>query len=155
MALAKFMAPRPGMTLYGREETRDEGYKPGIKMFQGETPDQAILLNATYNNYTITNHYRSKEQIETNERLQKENKALRVKYDTAKKLLSQMGPLIKHIPLDTLDIPTRKNVTQFNLKWQHVVTKKNEAKRKRGGGDDSSLSSSTDEEQKNCKRPRY
>ena len=154
MALAKFMAPRPGMTLYGREETRDEGYKPGIKMFQGETPDQAILLNATYNNYTITNHYRSKEQIETNDRLQKENKALRVKYDTAKKLLSQMGPLVKHIPLDTLDIHTRKNVTQFNLKWQHVVAKKNEAKRKRGG-DDSSLSSSIDEDQKNFKRPRY
>lgn len=154
MTLTKFMKPRPGMTLCGREETRDEGYRPGIKMFQGERPDQAILLNATYNNYTITNHYRSKEQIETNETLQKENKALRTKYDAAKKLLSQLGPLVQHIPLDTLDIPTRNHVTQFKAKWQHVVTKKkNEAKRKRP--DDSSLSSSTDEDQKNYKKPRY
>lgn len=129
LALAKLLQPPSNMAFCASEETRDEGYKPGLRLYHGEAPDSAILVNATYNNYTITNHYRSKEQIEVNEDLHREIKDIRKKYDAAKKLLCQLGPLVEHIPLARLDTQTRKNVTDFNTKWQQTVEKKNKKKR--------------------------
>lgn len=123
LELATLLRPLSNMEFCAREETRDEGYRPGLRLFRGEAPDSAILVNATYNNYTITNHYRSKEQIEVNDELRK-------KYEAAKKLLCQLGPLVKHIPLSKLDVPTRKSVTDFNLKWQQTVEKKKNKKKR-------------------------
>ena len=137
MALTEFLSPRTHsrMELWKSNETREEGYTPGLRVFQGEKPNQAILLNATYNNYTITNHFRSKEQVETNTKLKKTNKAIsdeahtyKRKYEMTKKLLRQAAPLVRLIDLNTVDEETRKNITHFNALWDKV--EENREKRK-------------------------
>ncbi len=127
MALAKFLRPRPNMELFSSEQISDEGHKQGLRVFPGDTPGSNILLNATCNNYTITNHYRSKTQVEATINLERENAKLRKKYKSAKKMLLHLGPLVKHIPTNRLDEQTRRSVTEFNTKWTQMTNKKRSA----------------------------
>lgn len=131
MALAQILKPPKRMELACSESTKDEGYSPGLRLFQGSTPNQSILLNATYNNYTITNHYRSKEQYENNDLLRKENRALKKdiamctkKYKAAKQLLREAAELVKHVPIEVVDYETGIGLMTFSAKIEKLTTKR-------------------------------
>ena len=135
MALEKYLAPPKSMILHHTEEDREEGITPGLRYLPTTNPAQSILLNATYNNYKITNHYRSKEQIETNEKLLKRHKklddayvALHRKYTAAKKLLNRTMPLLSLIEMDSLDEETTLNISELKEKWDAVSEYKNKRK---------------------------
>ena len=121
------------MKLAYRRETKDEGYSPGLRVFDGDMPGQSILLNATYNNYTISNHYESTEQEEMIEKLKQKNKDLTIlhknkcnefelyerKYACMKRLLLQAVSLVHALPDDarSIDKETRSKLTTFKEKW--------------------------------------
>lgn len=136
MELSKILnASRKGMELMHREETKEEGYSPGLCILSpgggAERNGPPILLDATYNNYTITNNYRSREQGEANAALKKENRRLtqelgeaRRKYEQTKKLACQAANLVNHIRVEDLDQEAYKELCEFNTKWERVTSKR-------------------------------
>lgn len=136
MALVALLTPPHKMILHRSEETKDEGHSADLRFFPAKKPSESsILLNATYNNYTITNHYKSKPQIEKNCKLKAEKKEviasftkLEKKYNAAKKLLNRAMPLLQHIDTSTLDPETRVNIIELKVKWDTVTTYKNKRK---------------------------
>lgn len=125
------------MVLFRSEERSEEGYTPGLKFFPSRSSsDSAILLNATYNNYTITNHYQSKPQLDENKRLKKDKEELDSayimldkKYKAAKKLLNRTMPLLSFINLETLDPLIREDVLEMRQKWATIEIHKNKRKK--------------------------
>ena len=143
MALVALLTPPRNMILHRSDETKEEGLSPGLRYVAPKRPsDSHILLNATYNNYTITNHYKSKPQIEKNCKLKEEKreliasiKKLEKKYNAAKKLLNRAMPLLKHVDMTTLDDETQRNIIEMKEKWETVTAYQN--KRKMESSDDS------------------
>ena len=129
--LSKFLTPSPpkNMELALRQETKEEDIKPGLRVIRGQTPGQNILLNATYNNYTITNRY-----VEgSNSVLKKENRDLvkeladcKKKYQNSKKLLSDAAQLVALLTPNKLDVKTRLKLVEFNTKWEQRCKRKKE-----------------------------
>jgi hypothetical protein len=135
MALEKYLAPPKSMVLHHTEEYKEEGITPGLRFLPTANPSQSILLNATYNNYKITNHYRSREQIETNEKLKKRQKkadeayiALQRKYTAAKKLLNRTMPFLSFVDMDRLDEEDTQTIIELKEKWDAVSEYKNKRK---------------------------
>ena len=135
MALAEILTPPRRMVLHHSEEMIDEGYTPGLTFLPTKNMKHSVLLNATYNNYTITNHYRSKEQIETNSKLKKTQKkleeehlCLQKKYKAAKTLLNRTMPLLSYIDLSSLDPAVREDILQLTSKWDAVLVHQNKRK---------------------------
>lgn len=112
------------MTLALCESTKNEGYSPGLRVIEGSMPNQSILLNATYNNYTITNHYRSKEQIEANCDLERQLDVMNKKYQATKQLLWTAAQLVNHVPIETLDAETRTHLIKFKIKCRNLRPKR-------------------------------
>lgn len=135
MALQKYLKPPKSMILDHSEEYREEGLTPGLRFIQTGDPTRNILLNATYNNYTITNHYRSREQIKANKRLKKTQKTvdeayhrLAKKYKASKKLLNRAMPLLSFVDIDRLDEESRESIIDLNQKWEAVSDYRNKRK---------------------------
>lgn len=121
--LAKFLTPTPpkNMELALRQETKEEGITPGMRVIRGQTPGQNILLNATYNNYTITNRYveGSNSVLKKEKRdLTRELEECQRKYASTKKLLKDAASLVKILSPNKLDVKTRLKLVEFNTKWE-------------------------------------
>lgn len=123
------------MLLHHSEQMSNEGYSPGLCFLPTNNPKQSVLLNATYNNYTITNHFRSKDQIDVNDKLKKNKKkleaahmALQRKYKAAKVLLNRTMPLLSFIDVTQLDPLIREDIIGLKSKWDTVVEHKNKRK---------------------------
>lgn len=143
MALVEMLRPPRNMMLHHSEELIDEGYTPGLAFLKTNNPKQSVLLNATYNNYTITNHYRSKEQIDTNTKLKKKNKkledshaSLQRKYKAAKALLNRTMPLLGFIDVTVLDPLIQEDIIELRSKWDTVVTHKHKRKMDEGSNEE-------------------
>ena len=130
MALAKILTPPNHMVLHQSESSRDEPRHTGLRLLPSKTPNQSILLNATYNHFTITNHFRSKEQIEVNSQLKKSKKQLneaflllQKRYNKAKKVLDRIIPLLN----ENLSQEETQYLGKIKEKWEiHNKRKMNE-----------------------------
>ncbi len=149
--LDKILAPLPGRVLDLSEHHSEEGITPGMKMIAPSRPGgQCIMLNATYNNYTITNHYRSKAQIDENEKLRKENKRIQEalsdvnrKYKASKHIIEKILPLLNSVDISRLDTQSLCDLNILQDKWC-------ELKRKSTCTSSSSRSSSPMSEEREC-----
>jgi len=135
MALVELLRPPKSMMLERSEQTINEGYTPGLRYLPAVDESPSVLLNATYNQYNITNHYKSKDQCDKNDKLRRKIKnledcheVLQRKYKAAKTLLNRTMPLLSFIVVDDLDPLIREEILGLKEKWGIVESYKNKRK---------------------------